>query len=389
LGLSRTELKILSTLGKAPLETVKVLSKLAKVTPTTFSRGLKRLKERGILVSVSAEICYPSLGLEPFLFFFHTPFKHLEDLERVLERHPYTRYRVRCIGYYNGIYALFAVPYGTFTFLLELAEALKENGIITGYTYAAPVAGWVYSENDFEYYDPEADRWIFDWKSWKSRIEGEAARMQLRRNPPSVLHRMNEKDLWILRQLTIDARERRKVIAKRAGVPLYYLSRRLKFYESNHVIDAYRVIVHGSASRLLMMMMFDCECSLRSTERFAYALRSFPFQSTLIPTQKGFFLQSSIPPQDLPRLGGVLQEYCRKVMVLWSDYESSMRYWFYPKPYRDGRWISTRGYMLTEVLEPLRADESALKSNNSMKERYDGLESQRFLRPGGDERRSG
>jgi DNA-binding Lrp family transcriptional regulator len=381
LELSRTDLKILSTLGRAPLETVKVLSRLAEVTPTTFSRRLKRLKERGILVSISAEICYPSLGLEPFLFFFHTPFKHLEGLERVLERHPYTRYRVRCIGYYNGIYALFAVPYGTLTFLLELVEALKEIGIITGYAYDAPVARWVYSENNFEYYDPEADRWIFDWKSWESRIEEEAARMQLRRNPPSVLHRMNEKDLWILRQLTIDARERRKVIAERVGVPLYHLSRRLRFYETNRVIDAYRVIVHRSASRLLTMMMFDCECSLRSTERFAYALRNFPFQSTLIPTQKGFFLQSSIPPQDLPRLGGALQKHCGKVMVLWSDYESSMRYWFDPKPYRNGEWVSTRRYMVTEVLESLQTNESSLKSSSRMTERCNGLESKSLMRP--------
>jgi len=313
------------------------------------------LKNKGVFISVSAEICYPSVGLEPFLFFFNTPFKNLEILERVLELHPYTRYRVRCIGSYNGIYALFAVPNGTFMFLFELFEPLKEMGLITNYSYAAPVAGWIYSETNFEYYDPETDSWNFDWKKWETTLEEVSTPPPLRRNPASVLHRMDWKDMKILRQLTINAREKRRVIAEKAGVPTYHLCRRLKFYEENRVIDAYRVIFHGSASRLLVMIMFDCECQLKVTELFAHALKDFPFQSTLIPTRKGFFLQASIPPQDLPKLGSALQKRCSNVRVLWSDYESSMRYWFDPDPYKDGKWISTRSFMVTEILKHLKS----------------------------------
>lgn len=353
MGLSRIDLKILSAISKAPLGTIKMLSKLAGVSPNTFSRRLERLRNKGIFISVSAEISYPSLSLEPLLFFFDTPFKNLEDLEKVLEFHPYTRYRVRCIGSYNGIYALFAIPNGTFTLLLELVERLKEMGIITNYSYEAPVASWIYSESNFEYYDPETDSWNFDWKTWESYLEEVSTTMPLRRRPSSVLHRMDEKDMNILRQLTINAREKRSVIAKKVGIPIYHLSRRLKFYEKNRIIEAYRVIVHGTASRLLVMIMFDCECPLRVTQLFVQGLNFFPFQSTLIPTRRGFFLQASIPPLDLPKLGSTLQKHCTNVKVLWSDYESSMRYWFDPEPYKDGEWIGTRSYMITEVLRKL------------------------------------
>jgi len=366
LELSRLDLKVLSALAKAPLATVKDLSRKAGVSPHTFSKRLKRLEKRGVFISVSAEICYPSLSLEPFLFFFNAPFRNLDDLEAILDLHPYTRYRVRCIGSCNGIYALFAVPDGTLTFLLELAELLKERGLVTDYSYDAPVARWVYSESNFEYYDPETDSWNFNWKEWECTLEGISAATPLSRNPSSVLHRMDRKDMLILRYLSINAREKRSVIAEKVGVPPYHICRRLKFYEKNHVIDAYRVIVHGTASRLLVMIMFDCECQLRVTQLFAHALKDFPFQSTLIPTSRGFFLQASIPPQDLPKLGAALQKRCTRVRVLWSDYESSRRYWFYHEPYSDGKWIGTREYMVSDVLKQFKTRGSELKTHALM-----------------------
>jgi len=354
--LSSADLNVLSTLAKDPLGTVKDLSRRADMSPNTFSKHLKRLMDRGILVSVSAEICYPSVGLEPILFFFKAPFRSLYDLERILDLHPYTRYRIRCIGSCNGIYALFAIPSGANAYLLELIEALKEMDLITDYFYDTPIARWIYSENNFEYYDLECDCWRFDWKEWESMLDEISEPPPLNKNPPSIRHRMNRKDMEILRYLSINAREKRRVIAEKTGVPVYHLCRRLSFFEENDVIDAYRIIVHGIASKLLVMVMFDCECSLSTTRLFAYAIRKLPFQSTLIPTRRGFFLQTSIPSQDLAKLGASLQKRCSDVRVFWGDYESSMRYWFYHEPYAEGGWIATRRYIVSDVLERFRAE---------------------------------
>ncbi len=356
--LSRRDLRVLSALAEAPLGTVKVLSKLAGMTPTTFSRRLERLVKDGILISVSAEICYPVLKLEPFLFFLRSPFKHLEEVERALDLHHYTRYRVRCLGFYNGIYAIFAIPQHTLSLLLEFIDGLSEMGLINKYYYDTPVAGWVYTENNFNYYDPEADSWSFDLKDWESRIEELESPPPLRSYPPPVLHKMNCKDMRILRQLTINAREKWKVIAEKADVPQYHLSRRLRFYEEHKIIDTYRVIVHRNASRLFATLIFECQCPVSVTRRFAEAVKMLPFQSTLIPTRRGFFLQTSIPPLNFPRFGSILQKYCHDVRVLWSDYESSMRYWFWHEPYQRGGWVSTRRYMVDEVLDKLRKSET-------------------------------
>jgi len=360
--LSIRDLKALSALSKFPLGTIKSLSRIAGTSSNTLSRRLKRLKRKGVLISVSAEICYPSLGLEPIIFFFNAPFKHLEVLEMLLDIHPYSRYRVRCLGFCNGIYTLFAIPQGTFPLLMEFIDELVQRGLITEYHYEETIARWVYSENDFSYYDPKSDSWRFDWSGWDSLIEKTVAPPPLRRNPPSVLHLMDERDMRILRQLTIDAREKKSVMAERAGVPAYHLSRRIRFYMKKNVIDAFRVIVHRDASKLLATLLFDCRCPIRVTERFAEALTHLPFQSTLIPVKEGFLLQTSIPPIDLPKLGTILQKYCDELRVVWSDYDSSMRYWFWTEPYRDGEWISTREYMVTDVLKVLKEGSTVKKA---------------------------
>jgi DNA-binding Lrp family transcriptional regulator len=164
---------------------------------------------------------------------------------------------------------------------------------------------------------------------------------------------MDERDMRILRQLTVNARERKGEIAGRAGVPNYHLTRRMKFFLGNDVISTHRVIVHRNASRLFSTLLFECQCPISVTERFSHAVGLLPFQSTQIPTKEGFLLQTSIPSLDLPQLGSILQKHCTDVKVSWSDYDSSMRYWFWDEAFQNGRWMATRDYMVNDVISGL------------------------------------
>ena len=83
------------------------------MTSPTFARRLRKLYRDRVLLSISAEVSYTSLGLEPVLYFLESPFKSVSSLELALDFHPYTRYRVRSLGALNGLWALFAVPTGT------------------------------------------------------------------------------------------------------------------------------------------------------------------------------------------------------------------------------------------------------------------------------------
>jgi DNA-binding Lrp family transcriptional regulator len=344
-----SDLTIITALGKNPLGTVQEIAKRTGMTCATISIRLKKLRQTGALFSVSAQLTYPVLGLEPVVTFIEAPFKSLSRLEALFDRHPYTRYRVRCVGYYNGLYGLFAVPERTLPILRDFLDELK-GGIITDYRLDTPTNGWTYSEVDYNLYDMSKDQWSFDWATWEASLDVANIGVPLPKLPNSLLRRLDVKDLRILEQLTIDARRKGKQIAAEIGITPYHFTRRMQFLNENRVIDSYRVIVDKGVSRLVTTFMFLCHCDPDETKRFATAFTTLPFQSTVIPTHQGFFAQASIPPLDLPILGSILQQRCDKVECLWSDYRSSMRYYFWPGAYCDGSWNASREFMVNTVL---------------------------------------
>ncbi len=344
------DLRILTALGRSPLGTVQEIGAQTGMTSATISIRLKKLRESGALFSVSAQLAYPALGLEPVVAFIEAPFKSLSRLESLFDRHPYTRYRVRCIGYYNGLYGLFAVPEGSLPNLRAFLDELK-GGTIEEYRLDTSVGGWSYSEVDYGLYDMPRDLWGFDWSSWAAKVDALESAPTLPKPPASILKRLDMKDLRIIKEVTEDARRKGKRIAANIGTTPYHITRRMRFLRENSVLDSFRVIVDKGVSRLVTMFMFACYCPQDETRRFAAAFATLPFQSTLIPTPQGFFVQTSIPPLDLPVLGSILQRRCEKVESLWSDYRSSMRYYFWPGAYRDGGWEDTRVFMVDQVLE--------------------------------------
>ncbi len=47
----------------------------------------------------------------------------------------------------------------------------------------------------------------------------------------------------------------------------------------------------------------------------------------------------------------ILQRYCDEVRVTWSDFDSSMRYWFWDVPLQKGGWLASKEFMVTDVIE--------------------------------------
>ena len=355
--LTRKDISILSALGKNPLGSVKELSGDAGITPITFSNRVKQLRQDKVLLSISAQLGYSILGLDTILLFLEVPFKNIEIVELSLDAHPYTRFRVRCLGDTNGMYAVMAIPQGSISMLLKFCDELRRMGLITRYRYEYSVAAWSHTETDFKYYDIQTDSWNFDWSSWMRGFT---------RDPPPllsysvVLDQLDDRDMMILRQLTLDSRGKKKDIAERAGVPNYFLTRRMQFYERSGVISCYRVVVHRNTSRLFSTLLFECLCPIGVTETFAHAIKRLPFQSTLVPIKDGFIFQTALPSIDLPQMGRILQRYCDEVRVTWSDYDSSMRYWLWDVPFQGGEWLASKEFMVTDVI-----DEVVEKAPNS------------------------
>ena len=353
MSLDEVDYKILTALSKNPLGRINELSKQAEVSDKTFRQRFSKLIENKIFLGVSAQICYPTLSLDPILIFANAKFRNIGILEDMCDLHPYTRYRIRCLGAVNGLIMFFAVPTGSYSLLFELLDELCDRGLIINYTYSIPIGKCICVEHDFSYYDVENDSWSFNWADWEDYLSSMNPPPKIEECPPSILHKMDDRDMLILRYLTINARVKLKYLSRKCNVPIYHLSRRIKFYRRSGVIDSFRVIISSKASRLFDLFHFKCKCSVKVTAKFAKAILKIPFQATLIPLTDGFMLQIFLPPSNISSIGEILQKYCDDVQFIWGDYKSSKRYWFYHEPFVNGKWLSSREYMVDNVLKEL------------------------------------
>jgi len=354
-------LRVLIALHDNPLGDINSLSKQAKMSPATFARNLRKLQAEGILDKggfVSTQISYSAVGLELVAILMNIPQENLRIVENMCEMHPYSTYRVRCFGSTNGIFALFAVPAGSISFLLQLLDTLRKNGVFTDYHWHRLLNQQIYTEADFRLYDNRTGTWNFDWNEWEKTVD-KGNSFTLEECPPSVLHQMTAVDMQVLKQLSFDARKERKEIAKEVGIPPYHLSRRLKFYRQNNVNGAYRILFGLTSLNLVTPALAECVVDAQAKERIGYAASKLPFQGNFIPTETGFILYSTLPAPDFPKLAAALLKHVEKAGLMWCDYASSVRYWFdsdEESNFRDGKWLATREFLVDDILKGLELE---------------------------------
>jgi len=84
------------------------------------------------------------------------------------------------------------------------------------------------------------------------------------------------------------------------------------------------------------------------------AVKKLPFQLTFMPTQEGFTLVIFLPPLGVSYLGEILQNNVDDVKLMWADYRTSMRYWFYGGTFKDGVWQADRKMLVDNIIMELK-----------------------------------
>lgn len=199
-NLTKKDIRLLSALGMHPLEGASVVSKEAGMASTTYSKRLKKLFMTKVLLSISAEVNYPALGLEPIFYFLESPFRFVKNMELALDLHPFTRYRGRSLGAMNWLYTLFAIPAGAVQLLNEFIDEPVRLGYVEDYYFDLSTGPWAYSETDFQYFNLDDGRWSFDWNRWESdALLDSPPHSYTEGCPSSILHELDVRDMRILR----------------------------------------------------------------------------------------------------------------------------------------------------------------------------------------------
>lgn len=347
------EKSVIHTLTLRPLASYASLGRTAGVSRATFASRVRDLIAKEILYKdlVKAQVSSSRVGLELVAVLLDSQPGDWTTVERACDLHPYTRYRIRCMGAVSGHFILFAIPYGAIHNLMTFLEALKDGlsgpGALTVHRVTAEPR---YTETNVANYSPEERRWLTTAGLQDSGGDAKGAPLEPSRAP--LLHSLNERDMLILRHLSINARTEKAMIASAVKIPTYSLSKRLKFYRTRGIVEAYRIVFNRGFRAFVSNCLFVGECPSRRLEEIAAKLRDFPFQSTFLATERGFiFHADQLPPEFYPELATSLNREAT-VRAAWCDYTSSYRYYFDNEPsnFSGGAWDSDREYMLDRPL---------------------------------------
>ncbi len=354
--MNHLDLSTLSALCAEPLSSYQRLAKITRISVQSFKRRMVALANASILLRVGARVNYSSLNLQVMPVLASVPFSRVPTVEKACDLHPYTRYRVRCLGSSNGLFMIFAIPTGTEFQLTEFFEGLKKLGLVNEYRILHAIAEPVYRNADFSSYDPGSDSWGFRTAKWARGLDTRQG--ELRQLASSNLEKLDHRDLSLIRLLTEDARKPQKLIAKELHLPEYHVSRRFKFISENRIVPSWEVFLGRKLFRLAPGALFEAVCNLSTTRAVARGLETLPFQASFFPTSDGFLLFLGLPTALFTEIGAIMLERSKAVSIMWTDYDTSMRYYFDETPFveKTGQWNADRAFVTDMPLSSLKRE---------------------------------
>ena len=335
--INEKDLRILIALQENPLAPASEIAKAVKLsTPTVISR-LKMLRKNKDYYSVIADLKPSALELE--IVDVLLEINRLKDIEFVEQRicynHPFTLFRIRCLGKFNGLYLQFRIPNQTRTLLLELFESLKAEGQIQNYflPQTLPNTSTIYTRANLANWEQKLMHWKFDWEDWFAKVLKTTSKKILEENSPSILERIDELDIALLAELTMNARRKNidlmdalKLNKKAIGFP-QKISRKLAFIKQR-AIAQYRVFLRWEPFEIYNSFLAIGECDGGTCYKLQNLLKEepIPFESTYKVTASGFLWYIRCPAPHFSNLSEFLWKVSKKVDFYFLDYKKAEFY---------------------------------------------------------------
>lgn len=348
--IDNTDLVLLIALQKMPLGSYSNLAMETGVCAPTVRNRLERLKTKKVYFRVSAILNHEALGLEIVDYLlYQNNLSQIEQLENILDNHPYILYRSRIVGPRKGLYVQFRIPTNSQMLIDELLFKLKKLNYISDYFNLKTSGNSIYSTCDLDAWNKLT--WIFDWNAWYQK------KITLAELPTYdneiILSKLDKIDLQLLRYLTKDARIRQMDIARELNIPPYTLTRKRKFLQDTAIID-YRVFLGWRVFNIFNSILLIVRTEPDKSREFALRIHEhhIPFQSTFRFTESGFMWYIALPQDQMSDFMTELWKHFVDFDLYWMDYKSSETYIFWPETFdlEKKRWKTSKKFLIDDVI---------------------------------------
>ncbi|HUT79940.1 MAG TPA: AsnC family protein [Candidatus Bathyarchaeia archaeon] len=335
--IEESDLELLIALQERPLASASTIAKAIKLsTPTVITR-LDLLKQDKSYYSVCADLLPDTLDLEIIDVFIEI--ENIENLtyfeNHICYNHPYTLFRIRCFGSFNGLFVQFRIPKSSHDILLDLLDYLKKENKIQNYFIPTiiPSALSIYTRANLKNWEPNMMRWNFDWKVWSKKLDTADSKRIQRSVKKSVISKFDSLDISLLQEITMSARRKnteimdsQKMDKNEIGLQ-QKISRKLKFLAEN-VVSQYRVFLRWEAFEIYNSFLVISECNNLTANRLQNLLFKdpIPFESTFRLTETGFLWYLRCPASHFSHISELLWRICKKIKFYYLDYKNSEFY---------------------------------------------------------------
>ncbi|MBN1329939.1 MAG: hypothetical protein JXA54_10745 [Candidatus Heimdallarchaeota archaeon] len=335
--IEESDLELLIALQERPLASASTIAKAVKLsTPTVITR-LDLLKQDKSYYNVCADLIPDTLGLEIIDVFIEI--NDLENLiyfeDHICYNHPYTLFRIRCFGTFNGLFVQFRIPKSSQNLLHDLLDHLKTQNRIQSYFIPSVIPSTlsIYTKANLKNWEPNMMRWNFDWKTWSKKLDIIDSKRIQRPVKKSVISKFDSLDISLLQEITMSARRKnteimdsQKMDKNEIGLQ-QKISRKLKFLSEN-VVSQYRVFLRWEAFEIYNSFLIISECDNVIANKLQNLLfkEPVPFESTYRITETGFLWYMRCPASHFSYISELLWRLSKKIKFYYLDYKNSEFY---------------------------------------------------------------
>ncbi|MGY5875898.1 MAG: Lrp/AsnC family transcriptional regulator [Candidatus Thorarchaeota archaeon] len=363
-------LSLLIALQENPLGTVDELHRITGNSKPTVAKRLRELqgylgvgkratKRRYFVVKPILDI--HKLGFEFVDVVLGTKsHKSMLRLEKIADDHPYTSYRGRCFGHYNGLHMQFRIPVGTRHSIETLVERLKDDGTVSDSSFfVSGPCRTEYSTMRIKGWDSETMVWKFDWKEWFDSKVG-----RLTSNQPEIPSEkppdwFTKKDAHILRELMKGARRKNLDIItslNSQGVDFtpQTFSRRYQMLR-DEVILGFRATLDPTAFDIYNNVLIFGNADETYLHKLSSRLSKnpIPFQSAMRVCGTNMFWSIRLQASHLSLLLSNLHSNLDSMSVYVVDYTNTLLYHLWAETFDDSipGWRTDKKFMIEDVLK--------------------------------------
>jgi DNA-binding Lrp family transcriptional regulator len=348
-------LRIIEAIGAESPRNLATVARKLGIKGVTLRARLRRLKPH---IFLNANVYHTFIGLRKGCVIARATQGNENLLFECMKAHDFWLYVSRYFGEFEGCLAIYAIPPKNEAEFKAFLKELKRKGLMRKLELYWSTCFHTVNLTT-KWFDDISNKWVFPWHQWVEKIELQDTNLPYSlKDPAAFPQKADYTDIFILKELEIDATKSLASIASKLGVS----APTAKYHFDNHIVK--KKLLEGFQ---IISFQFDLEKSdflffiftfpsHENMAKFANSLFNKPFVMTIgkIHGVNGVIVQMYLPRIEFRRLIDNLSTLIQKGFLssyryFIQDFRHISRETIPYKLFVDGKWKYNQEKYLKEL----------------------------------------